>query len=372
MLFTLLIFIAVLAVLVLVHELGHFWAARKFGCGVDEFGFGFPPRATGWRSQRSGVLYSLNWIPLGGFVKIKGEDGSDCEDPESFSSKPAWQRAIILVAGVTMNMVLAIVLLSVGFGFGLPTALPDSRAELGPLANIRDPQVAITLVTNGSPAAAAGFQAGDIITDIDGVNFLTLGEVQEYIAEAENESMTVTIVRDHEPIDIDVTPVYQSDLNRVVAGFGLTRIGIVSYPWYAAPIKGSVAAWNILVSIVTTFASLLHDLFTGTPPAVDVSGPVGIAVITGQVVRMGWGHLLEFVALLSINLAVINILPLPALDGGRLLFLVIEKIRRRPVNARIEALVHNIGFALLMALIVFVTYRDILHWGGGLWEKLVS
>jgi len=372
MLFTLLIFIAVLAVLVLVHELGHFWAARKFGVGVEEFGVGFPPRAAGWRSQKSGVLYSLNWIPLGGFVKIKGEDGSDRTDPESFASKPAWQRAIILVAGVTMNLILAIVIFSVGFGFGLPTALPDSRAELGPLANIRDPQVVITLVTADSPAAKAGFVAGDIITDIDGVTFLTLGELQDYIAEAANESMTVTVVRNHESIDIDVTPVYQPELNRVVAGFGLTRTGIVSYPWYAAPIKGVVATWNILVSIITTFASIIRDLFTGTPVGVDVSGPVGIAVMTGEVVRMGWGHLLEFMALLSINLAVINILPFPALDGGRILFLIIEKIRRQPVNAKIEALVHNIGFALLMMLILFVTYRDIIHWGGGLWQKIVS
>lgn len=372
MLFTLFIFIAVLAVLVLVHELGHFWAARKFGCGVEEFGFGFPPRIGGWRSQTSGVLYSLNWIPLGGFVKIKGEDGSDRTDPESFSSKPAWQRAIILLAGVTMNMVLAVVILSVGFGWGLPTALPDSRAELGPLANIRQAEIVISLVTANSPAAAAGFKTGDVITDVDGATFLTLGELQDYITAAENESMTVTVVRNHQPLDLDVTPVFQADLGRVAVGFGLTRTGIVAYPWYAAPIKGTVAAWNILVAIVTTFAALIHDLFTGTPVAVDVSGPVGIAVITGQVVRMGWSHLLEFMALLSINLAVINILPFPALDGGRLLFLAIEKIRRQPVNAKIEALVHNVGFALLMLLIVFVTYRDILHWGGGLWEKLVS
>lgn len=372
MLFTLFIFIAVLAVLVLVHELGHFWAARKFGCGVEEFGFGFPPRITGWRSPKSGVLYSLNWIPLGGFVKIKGEDGSDRDDSESFGSKPAWQRAIILAAGVTMNFVLAAVVLSVGFGFGLPTALPDSRAELGPLATIRDSQIVITLVTENSPAAAAGFHSGDSIIDIDGVQFLTLGEAQEYIAAAANQSMTVTIVRDHEPQDIDVTPVYQADLGRVAVGFGLTRTGIVSYPWYAAPIKGTAAAWNMLVAIVTTFASLLHDLFTGTAAGVDVSGPVGIAVVTGQVARMGWAHLLEFMALLSINLAVINVLPFPALDGGRLIFLLVEKIRRQPVNAKIEALVHNIGFGLLMMLIVFVTYRDIVRWGGGLWEKLVS
>ncbi len=369
---TILIFIAVLAILVLVHEWGHFYTARKFDCDVEEFGIGFPPRATSWISKKTGIRYSLNWLPLGGFVKIKGEDGQDKSDPGSFAAKPAWQRAIILVAGVAMNWLLAAVLLTIGFMIGLPSGLPADSAGLSPYARVSERQVQIYSVVPQSVAAEAGVQTGDIIQLIDGQPYTDVDNVQEFIVDSKNESMDLTLLRGDEQLRITVTPLLNEDLGRATLGVGLVSVGTVSYPWFAAPVAGVQATAQLTGTIVVAFADLISDLVTGQSADVDVSGPVGIAVLTGQVARLGITHLLQFVALLSINLAIINILPLPALDGGRLLFLGIEAIRRKPADQKFESIVHNIGFLLLLLLIVFVTYRDIVRWGGGLIERIIG
>lgn len=370
MLFTIIIFIAVLAVLVLVHELGHFFTALKFGCKVDEFGFGFPPRIKAWKSKKTGIEYSINAIPLGGFVKIKGEDGDNRQEADSFGSKKAWQRAIILASGVAMNIVLAVVLLSIGFGFGLPTALPENLADLGPSARVSAEQTQIYMVSPSSPAEKAGLQAGDAILQIDGQSFNSLTEIQNYIDSKKDQSIVLDLKRSGEEVKVTVKPEFIAEINRAGIGVGLMRTAMVSYPWYLAIVKGVEATWNLGVTIVLAFYNILKNLFMGHPVGADISGPIGIAVLTGQVARMGWIYILQFVALLSLNLAIINFLPFPALDGGRILFLIIEKIRHKPINQTIENIVHNIGFALLMLLMVFVTYRDVVKWGGGLWQKI--
>ncbi|MFA5076166.1 MAG: RIP metalloprotease RseP [Patescibacteria group bacterium] len=434
MLFTAIIFIAILAILVLAHELGHFVTARMFGCKVEEFGFGFPPRIGSlWTIRRKELkkigqkenirlevtdyktlngpeiieekiidqitevdreievverhlvwgnkdlavepgdqvdtVYSFNWIPLGGFVKIKGEDGDNRQEADSFGAKKVWQRAIILSAGVLMNLFLAVVILSLGFGLGLPQSLPVNLAELKG-AKVRDVQTQILMVLDGGPAAAAGVQMGDTILKIDNQSFGQVADIQNYLNQQVDQPVFFELKRGDQVITQEVVPTFRSDIQRGGIGVGLVQTGLVSYPWYQAIVKGVQSTGILIKMIVVAFYDIIKDLVGGQKPAVEVSGPVGIAVLTGQVARMGFIYILQFIALLSINLAIINFIPFPALDGGRCLFLIIEKIRRKPVNQRLEAVVHNIGFLLLMLLIVVVTYHDVVKFGGGLWQKV--
>lgn len=351
---TLIIFLAVLSLLVFVHEFGHFIAARRAGVTVEEFGFGFPPRLFGWK--RGQTTYSVNWIPLGGFVKLKGESGEAARDPDSFAHKKVWQRAMIIAAGVLMNFFLAAVLLTVGFIRGLPHV----AEELPRGARVEDVRIAIGRVLEGSPAEAARIEPGDVILAIDEQEgFITAEAVQEYVREHEGAPVRVRLARATEEVEVVATPVMLPETGRVGLGIGLFVVGTVSYPWYLAPLRGLQMTGILTVEIVRAFGHVLGGLVSEGRLAVDISGPVGIAVLTGRAAELGLSYLLQFVAILSINLGVINFVPFPALDGGRFLFLIIEKIRGRPVDRRAEAIIHQIGFALLLALVLIVTYRDL-------------
>lgn len=386
---TILIFIAVLAVLVLSHEWGHFFAARKNGIKVEEFGFGFPPRICGiqrlvkkdsvgtilytkWKfvwggkepiyseeekKYTPGTLYSLNLIPLGGFVKIKGEDAvsADANDPDSFSIKKAWQKALVLLAGVGMNVLVAMVFISIGFIVGLP----QNVADLKDVSEIKDRKLEILQVLPGKPAEINGLKDNDVIIGIGSVKNPRFEEFQQYIVEHQNEEITVTVKRGDETLATGIKPIIYEDTKKPGIGVGLVEVGTVRYPWYKAIYKGIITTFFYLKEIFVGFYILLHSLFTGTKIGAGVSGPVGVAVMTGQVARMGFVYLLQFMALLSLNLAVLNVLPIPALDGGRLLFVIISKIIRRPVTPKIERLTHAIGFALLMLLVIIVTIKDV-------------
>lgn len=369
MFLTLVVFIFILGLLVFVHELGHFVAARKNGVKVEEFGFGFPPRIFG--VKRGETIYSINWIPLGGFVKIKGEAGEYKEDADSFVHKKIWQRALILASGVLMNFVLAAVLLSFGFMIGLPQVVDG---DLGP-AKVRDAKIQIVQILGGTPAEEANLKTGDTILSIDGQKIERIDGFQNYLAGKVGSRVKFVFERDGVNFEKEITPVVLAETGRGGIGIGLLKSGIVSYPWYFALWKGAESTVLFTREILIALYELIKNLIITQKVAVDLSGPVGIAVLTGQVARMGFIYLLQFTALLSINLAVINFLPFPALDGGRLLFLAIEKIRRRPVSQKIENLIHNIGFALLMILILLVTYRDVVRFGdkfAGLWERIVK
>jgi regulator of sigma E protease len=369
MFFTIIIFFFILGLLVFVHELGHFIAARRNGVAVHEFGFGFPPRIFG--IKRGETIYSINWIPLGGFVKIKGENGENREEEDSFGNKKVWQRALILAAGVLMNFVLAAVLLGIGFTVGMPEVINGQSG----LAKIRDTKIEIVQILDGSPASNAELSPGDEIISIDGQKIDTINSIQEYIDAKAQSLIKVTVLRNGEILEKEITPVILEATGKGGIGIGLLKSGIVSYPWYIAPWKGLEGAVFFTKEILLAFYDLIKNLIVAQKVAVELSGPVGIAVLTGQVARMGFAYVIQFTALLSLNLAVINFLPFPALDGGRILFLIIEKIKRRPVNQKIENVVHNIGFLLLMCLIVLVTYRDIAKFGYGfvsLWNKIVG
>ncbi len=356
---SLLIFIIVLGIIVFVHEFGHFIAAKRSGVRVDEFGFGFPPRIFG--VKRGDTIYSLNWIPLGGFVKIKGETGEDRTLPDSFSSKPAWNRAIILLAGVGMNILLAAVLLGIGFGIGVPQITDN----LPPSAIIKERSVQIVDVLSEKPAARAGVHAGDTILSVDGREVADADMLRDAVRSGEGD-IKLVIRRNHKEQELTVTPLVLTETGARGIGVQLANVGIVRYPWYIAIPRGFAAAFEYLWIIIVSFGLLLKNLVIGKGLTADLSGPVGIAVLTGQVARLGFTYLLQFIALLSLNLAVINAVPFPALDGGRFLFLVIEKLRGKPMPKRAENIAHQIGFALLMLLVLAVTYRDLVRYGGAI------
>ncbi len=373
MAFTIIVFILVLSVLVFVHELGHYATARMFGVKAEEFGFGFPPRVFGWKKvngkrkffwgsgehESEDTIWSLNWIPLGGFVKIKGEDGEN-KDPDSFAAKKPWKRSIILSAGVTMNIILAAICLMLVFTLGSPQVL--SNVEEG--AKVTDEKMQVMSLVADSPATEAGIELGDAIVALDGLSFNEITEVQDYVASKNGQSVEIEISRYGEPVRLSATPQVLPENEtgeRAVLGVGIEKTGIVSYPWYKSIWLGMKATYNLFIQIIVAFGTIIKNAIVGQPVGVEVAGPVGIAVMTGKVARMGMNYALQFTALLSINLAIINFLPLPALDGGRVLFILIEKIRRKPVNQKVEQVVHTIGFALLMLLVLIVTGKDIIN-----------
>lgn len=355
---TVILFLVILSLLVLVHEWGHFAAARRSGMKVEEFGIGFPPRLFG-KKDKSGMLWSVNAIPLGGFVRIKGEGGEHRDENDSFASKKLLPRLFVLAAGVLMNLVLAAVLFSAGFAFGLPAIVEGSIDER---AVITDRAINIVEVVDGSPADTVGLQVGDRIISINDVGYTTGEAAREAMSpEVPGESVDLVIARDGEVQTLSVVPAYVEEVGRDAVGVALVETGTIRYPWYLAPVMGVLTTLEMTASVVSAFIGLFAGLFRGTSAAAELSGPVGIAVLTGQVAELGFAHLVQFAAMLSVNLAVINILPFPALDGGRMVFLAIEALRRKPNSAKIEQAVHAAGFLLLMLLVLVVTYRDIVN-----------
>jgi len=368
-------FIIVLSLLVFVHELGHFFVAKKFGVPAKEFGFGFPPRAWGiyrnvdgkWKSVKGGkevkdakgTIYSLNWIPIGGFVQL-GEDEEESDDKSHFINKPIWQRASILSAGVIMNIVLAAVIISAGLMIGLPQVL---SSEISSKAVITDKKIQIVEVLPNSPAVIAEIKTGDIILDINDNKFTKYEDLQNFVDENVGQELNYKIKRGQDEIISKITPEIREETGKGGIGVSIAETGIVKYPWYLAISEGIKTTLFLTWAIIVAFYELLKGIIIGQGVPAGVSGPVGIAVMTGQVARMGIIYVMQFTAILSINLAIINFLPFPALDGGRVLFLFIEKIKGSPVKRELEATIHNIGFSLLMLLVLIVTFRDVARFG---------
>lgn len=346
----LLLFVLILGVLVLVHEWGHFVVARYNGLTVEEFGFGFPPRIFKWISGET--IYSINLLPLGGFVKILGENGDEggVNNPKSFSSKSAGIKGLITIAGVTMNFMLGALLLIIGFYIGLPQILNEENESMA-----KNVQVQIVAVSQNSPAEKAGLKLGDTIK-----NFDEISELQIFINENKGKEISFDVNRGKETINIKLTPRVNPPASEGAMGVALVKTGIVSYPWYQAIWLGVKSAFIAVWEIIRGFIGLVKNLLVAGEIPKEVSGPVGIAVLTKQAANLGFVYLLQLVALISLNLAVLNLIPFPALDGGRLLFLGIEKIKGSKVNPKIENTIHGIGLTLLLLLAVLITYRDIL------------
>ncbi|MBI2062938.1 MAG: site-2 protease family protein [Candidatus Yanofskybacteria bacterium] len=355
---TAIIFIIVLSVLVFVHEFGHFIMAKRAGMKVEEFGFGFPPRAFG--IKRGETIYSVNWIPFGGFVKILGEDGQESENPRSFASAKAGVRSGIIVAGVVMNVLLAIVLLVVGNAMGLRVGLVDEAS----VKQARDIKVQIIQIAAGSPAEQAGLKPLDEIVGfkLDGgtLEVFKVQDVQNFINQNLGKNVIVLVRSANELSEKKMTPRINPPEGEGSLGISLASTGIIKYPWYESIGRGTMDAVNIFHYTVAGYATIIKNIFATGKAGVELSGPVGIAVITGKAARLGFTYLMQFTALISINLAVLNIIPFPALDGGRLLFVGIERLRGRPVSRKIENAVNTVGFALLILLMIYITTKDIL------------
>ncbi len=353
---TIIIFIIILGVLVFVHEFGHFIMAKRAGVKVEEFGFGFPPRIFG--IKRGETVYSINAIPLGGFVNLAGEQGEEKGDPRSLASKPIHTRAVIFASGVIMNFICAIVFLSVAHIMGLPAAIGDDEA--GAFKNIK---VRVSAVSANSPAEAAGLKMGDVLLELKSGEYaiapLKIKDVQDFNNKYAGMEIMLKVKRGEDVLEnIKAVPRINPGRNEGPLGVSLARTASAD-SWYQAI---EISVFSVLFMVYFIFVQLwkvVQGLFGGPSAGMELTGPVGIAVLTGQMAQLGFVYLLQFTAILSINLAVINALPLPALDGGKILFLLIEKIKGMPVSQKLENSIHTAGFFLLIALLLTVTVKDV-------------
>ena len=359
------LFILILGFLVLIHELGHFFVAKFFGIRVDEFGFGYPPRAM-TLFKRGETTFTLNWLPFGGFVKIFGEDieseiDTSYERSSSFAFKPKYAQALVLVAGVLMNFICGWFLLSIGYMSGLPTVVGTQPAG----AQVVNPALTITSVDATKPASIAGIKPGDVIEQVtyqkESITSPDVTTLKQFVSTHANEELAVTIKRTNQELTLHVTPkagVVEGQTAGI--GVGLDMIGTLQLPWYRAPIVGLQSSWYMMKDIVGTFGKLIGDAFHGQNDISQLTGPVGIVGVVGDAYKIGLVYLLSLAALISLNLAVINLIPFPALDGGRLLFVIIESIIRRPIPAKVANILNTIGFVLLIGLMLAVTYHDVV------------
>lgn len=358
---TIIIFVIILGLLVLVHEMGHFLAAKKAGVHVEEFGFGYPPRAISI-GRKWGTLFSINWIPFGGFVKIFGENYENDESLKPQAKRfidvsKKWQ-AVILVAGVSFNVLFAWLLFSLGFMIGLPTPVENDFSD-----NVKNPALTVIEVFPGSPADEVGLKSGDKIKSItivdNNINILSPEIVSDFINKSEGE-LKLNIDRGGDDLNFIILPVTGLVENKKVIGISMDMVGILSLPVHKAFYEGGKATIKITYMTAAGLLGLIKDAVQGQADVASVTGPVGIVGLVGDASRLGLAYLLTFTALISINLAIINLIPFPALDGGRLLFVAIEGITRKPVNVKFAQVANSVGFAILIGLMIFVTYRDIL------------
>jgi regulator of sigma E protease len=336
-------FVGILIVLIIAHEFGHFIAAKASRVRVDEFGLGFPPRV--FSVKRGETIYSLNAIPLGGFTRMAGEE--DPKVPGSLAGKRIGTRLLVLSAGSLMNIILPLLLFSIAF------MIPH---------NLVVGKVVIEEVALNSPAAMAEIEPGDTLLSFNQKPVHNIDDLQRYIQLNLGKEVTVLVQHsDSTTESVEVIPRW-----RPPEGQG--AIGITVRMTDATTVRQSEPAWRAaplaVSSCLETFVLFKNGLLgmaTGTTPF-QVAGPVGIAQITGEVAKAGISPLLEFAALLSINLALINIFPLPALDGGRIVFVLVEWARRgKRVSPKTEGLVHFIGFVALISVIMVITYHDIIR-----------
>jgi regulator of sigma E protease len=363
---SILIFLGVLFFLVLVHELGHFAVAKWVGMRVDEFGIGFPPRL--FTLKRGETEYTFNLFPIGGFVKIMGEDGlEEAGNPQaradaatrSFGSKSRWAQAAVLVAGVTMNVLCAWLLFAIAFSIGVPASVSETEAT-------EAAELSVTSVLPESPAALAGLPRGAIITSAraDGVSLeeLTPSSFTQFVGTYANTDLTLTYLDNDVAKEVVVRPVQgliADAPERAALGVGLALVETVERSFFEAVTYAAVHTVESTVAIAVGIGTLIYDSIRMTADFSQVAGPVGIVGLVGEASEYGLTTLLMFTAFISLNLAVINILPFPALDGGRLLFVAIEAVKGTPIKAAYAGLLNTVGFFLLMALMVAVTWNDV-------------
>ncbi len=344
---TIILFIIVLLVTVLIHELGHFIAARKSGMTVEEFGFGIPPRLWSWKKGET--TYSINALPFGGFVKIAGENGLEETAPyeKQFESKAWWKQSIVLVAGVVCNILLAIFLFTVSYSLGTPTISPTGTPT-------------VIHVTSGSAVDEAGIKVGDVITavskDDQTITAVDTTNLKSLI-NGSTEPITVEYIHNKEAQTAVISPRDQG--GTVALGIGVEKVALERTSVPKAFIKAVKQSYFIAGSIFRTVGNLLSNLVLGEKQTEQLIGPVGLAKEVRNASNIGFAYLLSFTAMISINLAVINILPFPALDGGRLIIVLLERATRRKFSKKVVGLIHASGFILLITLMIVLSVGDV-------------
>jgi len=358
MVLTILIAFLSLIGLIVLHEFGHFIMAKRFGVKVEEFGIFLPPRLIGKKIGET--VYSLNLLPFGAFVKLYGEVDQEKKEYWSFTQKPIWQRVLIVIGGVVSFWIISAILLSIVMGLGAPTAISDEED-----GNLISPKVQIAAVAPNSPAEIAGIKPGDTIASLklkiknEKLKITKVKEVQELIEKYKGEEVVLTIERGKEIFETSLVPRVSPPEGEGAMGVALVRTAIKSYPWYQAPIQGIIATGNLTVAVIQGWAQALVLATKGEPTGVQLMGPVGIFDLFAQVGQLGINYFLQFIAIISIHLALFNILPIPALDGGKLVFLGIEAVRKRPISPKMEQQITAVSFVLLITLIIWVTIKDI-------------
>jgi regulator of sigma E protease len=358
---TVILFLLVLAILIFVHELGHFAVAKWSGVAVEEFGLGFPPRI--FKFKKGETIYSLNLIPFGGFVKMLGEDGGEVANPRSLAAQNRFKQAAVMVAGVLANIVLAWALLSAALWLGLPASVDTAPAG----AAVEQAALTVTAVKAGSPAASAGLKPGDVILQLtnqsgslktptteQAINFIkntTAGDLTlNYRAKNQTETKIITV----KPVVGLLVP------GEPALGVSMEVLGLVKLPPLTALGEGLLFTGRIIKATIFGLGQILQEAVAGQKNLLTAFvGPVGLAGLVGEASDFGFSYLLSFMAFISINLAVFNLIPLPALDGGRLLILVVEGISRRSLPVKFTTYYNLIGLGLIVLLMIVITYADL-------------
>jgi len=336
-----------LSLLILGHEAGHFFIAKMFGLKVDEFGFGFPPRIFAWK--KGDTEYSLNWLPFGGFVRISGERGefalgdgaadataNDDDRKRLFFSQPAWKKSLIILAGVVTNFILGWLLISAVLMIGSPQTL------------------VITGTEPNSPAAKAGFMPNDVV-----MNYKDYQSFTSFVNSHTGQPITVAVLRNGKEVDLAVTPRMNASPDQGAIGVALEEGGTTRENPVAALSDGLLDAGIIFWLTLLAFGQLIQQIFIHASIPAGVVGPVGIFGVAEETGRIGLAYLLQLIGVISINLAIVNLIPFPALDGGRFVMILIEKIRGSAIPEKIEAWVNGLGFAFLIILMILITIRDV-------------
>lgn len=355
------LFVVILALLIFVHELGHFLVAKRAGIRVDEFGIGFPPRL--WSKKVGETVYSINAFPVGGFVKIFGENPDEesirgKDSARSFVHKPKWQQAAVVSAGVVFNILFAWILLSVGFMAGVPYSADGSYYG----SRVKDAELTIISVAEHSPASSAGLKSGDHILSLasgkEVLDTLDMQSVQNFIGA--HKEIVLAYQRGEERHTTMVRPEGGLVEGRSAIGISMDMAGTLTLPIHEAIVMGFTTTFSLTGQTIVGLFDFFSQMIFGNADFSSVSGPVGIVRIVSDASVLGLVHLISLTALISINLAVINLFPFPALDGGRLFFIIIETIKGSPIKPVVTNAVNGIGFVILILLMVLITYSDIV------------
>lgn len=344
---TIILFIIVLLVTVLVHEWGHYITAKKSGMLVEEFGFGIPPRIWSWKKGET--TYSINALPFGGFVKIAGENGTDDSSPidRQFESKPWYKQSLVLVAGVLCNILLAIALFTISFSIGSPTLSENGTPT-------------VLHVTKGSPVDRAGLKVGDQILQIkkrgQSIASIDTATIKKTIDNS-TEPIEITFLQNKKEVTAYITPEKKDGVTAL--GISVEKVIVQKDSLPKAFSKGIKQTFNVAGSIFKTVGVLLSDLFTKEKEGGSLIGPIGLANEIKNASSIGFGYLLAFTAMISVNLAVLNILPFPALDGGRLIIILLERLTQKKFSKKVVGIIHATGFFALIGLMIFLSVVDI-------------